>query len=85
MAPEPTLNISEIFHSIQGESSHCGRPCVFLRLAGCNLRCSYCDARYTYEEPGRKMALTELTGFAAQYPQALVEITGGEPLLQENV
>lgn len=85
MTSEPTLNISEIFYSIQGESSHSGLPCVFLRLADCNLRCSYCDARYTYEEPGRKIPLTELTDFAAQYPQALVEITGGEPLLQENV
>ncbi|MCF6290756.1 MAG: 7-carboxy-7-deazaguanine synthase QueE [Desulfobacterales bacterium] len=85
MAPESTLNISETFYSIQGESSLSGRPCVFLRLADCNLRCSFCDARYTYEEPGRETGLAELIDFAARYPRALVEITGGEPLLQENV
>lgn len=85
MVPEPALEISEIFYSIQGESSHSGLPCVFFRLAGCNLRCSFCDARYTYEEPGRTFPLAELFSYAARFPHALVEITGGEPLLQENV
>lgn len=84
------LQVSEIFYSIQGESSWAGYPCIFVRLAGCNLRCSYCDARYTYEEPGRAMepaaVLAEIRRLAPkQSPPPLVEITGGEPLLQEGV
>lgn len=79
------LNISELFYSIQGESTHAGLPCVFIRLAGCNLRCRYCDARYTYEEAHATMTLEVILSFVDGYPDALVEITGGEPLLQENV
>lgn len=79
------LNISEIFYSIQGESSFAGYPCIFIRLAGCNLRCSYCDAKYTYEEPGTKTPIAELLQSVEKHPTALVEITGGEPLLQEEV
>jgi 7-carboxy-7-deazaguanine synthase len=82
---DSTLQISEIFYSIQGESSHAGYPCLFFRLAGCNLRCSYCDARYTYEEPGNPTPVSDLLAEAARYPNALIEITGGEPLLQEGV
>ncbi len=82
--PESLL-VSEIFYSIQGESSFAGYPCLFIRLAGCNLRCTYCDARYTYEEEGERKTLDELLTAAEEYPQALVEITGGEPLLQERV
>ena len=85
MATDPLLHISETFYSIQGESRFAGYPCFFIRLAGCNLRCSYCDARYTYEEPGRPMAMAALLAEAARYPGGLVEITGGEPLLQDNV
>ncbi|OGQ96019.1 MAG: radical SAM protein [Deltaproteobacteria bacterium RIFOXYD12_FULL_57_12] len=85
MAPEQSLLISELFYSIQGESSFSGLACVFFRLAGCNLRCAFCDARYTYEEPGHDLPLAEFFLFADRYPGALVEITGGEPLLQENV
>ena len=85
MAHDRTLLVSEIFYSIQGESSFAGLPCVFIRLAGCNLRCSYCDARYTYEEDGFEKTLDELMDFTGKRPHALVEITGGEPLLQENV
>jgi len=77
-----SLTVSELFFSIQGESSYAGLPCVFIRLHGCNLRCSYCDARYTYEEPGGVKSIHEITKFASHYPGALVEITGGEPLLQ---
>ena len=80
-----SFNISEKFYSIQGESSLAGYPCVFFRLSGCNLRCHYCDARYTYEESGAATSLSNLLEFAGRYPGALVEITGGEPLLQENV
>lgn len=85
MAQALTLNISELFYSIQGESTHAGLPCVFIRLAGCNLRCHYCDARYTYEEAHAEMALDLILSFVDGYPGAMVEITGGEPLLQENV
>ena len=79
------LNISELFYSIQGESTYAGLPCVFIRLSGCNLRCHYCDARYTYEEAHAAMALDMILSFVDGYPGAIVEITGGEPLLQENV
>ena len=77
-----TLNISELFFSIQGESTYAGLPCVFIRLHGCNLRCAYCDARYTYEEAGKEISTGDIIKFANQYPDAIVEITGGEPLLQ---
>ena len=79
------LNISELFYSIQGESTYAGLPCVFIRLAGCNLRCRYCDARYTYEEAHAEITLDTILSFVDSYPTALVEITGGEPLIQENV
>jgi 7-carboxy-7-deazaguanine synthase len=82
---EPTLTVSELFYSLQGESSYAGYPCVFIRLTGCNLRCSYCDSRYSYEEEGRQMPLTEILAYAQSRPTALVTITGGEPLLQENI
>jgi 7-carboxy-7-deazaguanine synthase len=80
-----SLAVSELFYSIQGESSHAGYPCLFIRLAGCNLRCAYCDARYTYEEAGRPMDLAEIMAFVRSSPVRLVEITGGEPLLQKDV
>ena len=85
MRDEPCLQLSEIFYSIQGESSFAGYPCLFFRLSGCNLRCSYCDAKYTYEEPATVTSLSTLLSEAARYPNALIEITGGEPLLQEGV
>lgn len=85
MRDDPTLQLSEIFYSIQGESSFAGYPCLFFRLSGCNLRCSYCDAKYTYEEPGTTTSLDTLLSEAAQYPNVLIEITGGEPLLQEGI
>src|SRR5580658_9236745 len=67
------LQISEIYKSLQGESTYAGLPCVFLRLTGCNLRCNWCDSEFSFYG-GRKMALQEV----------LVEITGGEPMLQER-
>ncbi len=77
------LEVSEIFHSIQGESTYAGLPCVFVRLAGCNLDCSYCDTRYARQrgEPLSREAITERV---EAYRCRLVEITGGEPLLQEE-
>jgi 7-carboxy-7-deazaguanine synthase len=78
-----TLLVNEIFYSIQGESTFSGRPCIFVRLAGCNLRCSYCDTRYAYEQ-GVDMEITEIMNRIAAYQCQLVEITGGEPLLQSQ-
>lgn len=85
MANDPTLRVSELFYSIQGESTFAGLPCVFIRLSGCNLRCGYCDAAYTWDEAGEEMSLATILAYIDRYPRALVEITGGEPLLQENV
>lgn len=84
MSTPHSLTVAETFYSIQGETSFAGYPCVFIRLAGCNLRCSYCDARYTYEEPGSQQTVAELAAFAASYPGIPVMLTGGEPLLQKN-
>ena len=78
-----SLIVNEIFYSIQGESIYSGRPCIFVRLTGCNLRCSYCDTQYAYEE-GIKMEITQIMGRIADYKCSLVEITGGEPLLQNE-
>jgi 7-carboxy-7-deazaguanine synthase len=78
------LRVNEIFYSIQGESSYAGKPCIFIRLAGCNLRCSYCDTEYAFYE-GINIPITEIIKKVGAYDCKLVEITGGEPLLQENV
>jgi 7-carboxy-7-deazaguanine synthase len=78
------LTINEIFHSIQGESTHSGRPCVFVRLTACNLRCSWCDTPYAFTE-GRRMSLDDVVAAVDRYGCDLVEITGGEPLLQAEV
>jgi 7-carboxy-7-deazaguanine synthase len=78
------LTINEIFYSIQGESTHAGQPCVFVRLTACDLRCSWCDTPYAFYE-GRKMPLDEVVQQAEAYNCPLIEITGGEPLLQEQV
>ena len=79
-----TLVINEIFHSIQGESSYAGLPCVFVRLTACNLRCSWCDTTYSFHE-GQPMSLSDVIVKVLEYNCPLVEITGGEPLLQPNV
>ena len=78
------LTINEIFHSIQGESTHTGRPCVFVRLTACDLRCSWCDTPYAFTE-GSKMSIDAVVSRVEQYGCDLVEITGGEPLLQRDV
>jgi len=78
------MQVTEIYRSIQGESSYAGLPCVFVRLTGCNLRCAWCDSEYTFSG-GRKMRLEEVEGEVLRLsPSGLVEITGGEPLLQER-
>ena len=75
------LKINEIFKSIQGESSYVGLPCVFVRLTGCNLRCSYCDTEYAFYE-GKEMTVSKTIAAVEEFNLQLVEITGGEPLLQ---
>jgi 7-carboxy-7-deazaguanine synthase len=78
------MQITEIFNSIQGESTHVGLPCVFVRLTGCNLRCSWCDSEYTFTG-GTRMAIEEVIERVERLSSSgLVEITGGEPLLQEK-
>jgi len=86
-----TLVINEIFHSIQGESTWAGLPCTFIRLTGCHLRCGYCDTEYAFHE-GTRMTLNEiatevarLTSHIDNRTSHIIEITGGEPLLQPNV
>lgn len=83
-AGEGTLTINEIYHSIQGESTWAGEPCVFVRLTFCDLRCTYCDTQYAFYE-GKKQPLPEIVGAVAAFNCPLVEVTGGEPLLQKNV
>jgi 7-carboxy-7-deazaguanine synthase len=78
------LTINEIFHSIQGESTHAGRPCVFVRLTACDLRCSWCDTPYAFTE-GTKVSLDDIVSRVKAFDCPVVEITGGEPLLQKNV
>src|SRR5579871_2171432 len=81
---QTALAITEIFHSIQGESSWMGLPCVFVRLTGCPLRCRWCDTEYAFHG-GEKMALEAILEKVASYGCRLVEVTGGEPLAQPAV
>jgi 7-carboxy-7-deazaguanine synthase len=78
------LTVNEIFYSIQGESTRAGQPCVFVRLTACDLRCSWCDTEYAFYE-GRKQSIDEVLAEVDRFGCDLVEITGGEPLLQEEV
>ncbi len=75
------IQITEIFKSVQGESSYAGLPCVFVRLTGCNLRCRYCDTEYAFHD-GKDMTVSETVEEIGKFGLKLVEITGGEPLLQ---
>jgi len=78
------IKVNEIFYSIQGESRFNGFPCIFIRLTGCNLRCKYCDTQYAYKK-GRSLDIPKILTTIAPYPCSLVEITGGEPLLQKEM
>jgi 7-carboxy-7-deazaguanine synthase len=78
------LRITEIFLSIQGESSHAGRPCSFVRLTGCPMRCVWCDSEYTFYG-GEKVSFEEIFARLDKFGCKLVEVTGGEPLAQKNV
>jgi len=77
------LKINEIYFSIQGESSYAGLPCVFIRLTGCNLRCTYCDTEYAFYE-GQDYSVKDVIAKVGEYDCKLVEITGGEPLVQDQ-
>lgn len=79
-----SLQVNEIFYSIQGESTYAGRPCVFVRLTGCHLRCRWCDTTYAFYE-GAQRSVEQVLEQVRAYKCPLVEITGGEPLLQEEV
>ena len=76
-----TLRICEIFYSLQGEASFAGQPCVFIRLSGCNLRCAWCDTTYAYSD-GAEKSISEILDEIEKYPSNLIEITGGEPMVQ---
>ena len=78
-----SLKINEIYYSVQGESTHAGRPCVFIRLTYCNLRCTYCDSEYAFYE-GKDMEITHIMNEIIQWNCNLVEVTGGEPLFQDK-
>ena len=78
-----SLKINEIYYSVQGESTHAGRPCIFIRLTYCNLRCSYCDTEYAFYD-GKNMEITDIMSEIKQWDCNLVEVTGGEPLFQEE-
>jgi 7-carboxy-7-deazaguanine synthase len=82
---DPQIKIAELFYSIQGESSFAGYPCFFIRFADCNLRCTYCDTRYAYEEDHPQLSISRILAELKKYPGAIVEVTGGEPLLQEGI
>lgn len=79
-----TLKINEIFFSIQGESSHAGKPCVFIRLTYCNLRCSYCDTEYAFYD-GKDISIDDILEEVKKYNCKTIEVTGGEPLMQKPV
>lgn len=81
---EGNLKVNEIYLSVQGESTWAGLPCVFVRLTACDLRCSYCDTTYAFYE-GKKQTLDEVFAAVMAFDCPLVEMTGGEPLLQKNI
>jgi 7-carboxy-7-deazaguanine synthase len=78
------LTVNELFYSIQGESTYAGRPCVFVRLTACDLRCTWCDTPYAFTQ-GHRRSVDEVLEDVSRYGCRLVEVTGGEPLLQEDV
>ena len=77
------IKVNEIYHSIQGESTYSGLPCLFIRLTGCNLRCTYCDTEYAFYD-GKEFSIQQIIDKVKRYNCKLVEVTGGEPLMQEE-
>src|SRR5215468_6475752 len=85
-SPLPSLKVSEIFYSIQGEGMLAGVPSLFVRLSGCNLRCTWCDTPYTSWSPeGSEMAIAEIVDEARRYPAKHTVVTGGEPMLAPDI
>lgn len=78
------MRVTEIFYSVQGESTHAGRPCVFVRFTGCDLRCGYCDTAYAFVG-GKDWSRDEIHAEVARYPTKFVCLTGGEPVLQAEL
>jgi 7-carboxy-7-deazaguanine synthase len=78
------MKVNELFYSIQGESSYAGQPCAFIRLSGCNLRCTYCDTQYAFYE-GTEKSVSEILHAIEEFPTRLALVTGGEPMLQKSV
>ena len=78
-----SLKVNEIYYSIQGESTHAGRPCIFIRLTYCNLRCTYCDTEYAFYD-GEDIEIPEIMAKIKRWNCNLVEVTGGEPLFQDE-
>ena len=78
------MKVNEIFYSIQGEGTQCGLPTIFIRLTGCNLRCSYCDTKYAYTK-GKQLSIEEITYALQEFPCNTVCITGGEPLIHQDL
>jgi 7-carboxy-7-deazaguanine synthase len=78
------VRVTEIFFSIQGESTHAGKPCVFVRFTGCDLRCGYCDTAYAFHG-GKEMSRAQILGEVAGHPARFVCLTGGEPVLQREL
>ena len=78
------MKINEIFYSLQGEGKWTGLPNIFIRVTGCNLRCSYCDTKYAYEH-GKKMSIAEIVNEIQKFPCIHICLTGGEPLLQQEI
>ncbi len=81
---DASLRLSEMFFSIQGESTYAGLPCIFIRSTGCDLRCKWCDTAYAFSG-GRTWRVAEIMAHIARWPCKLVELTGGEPMLQKNI
>ena len=77
------LKVDDIFYSVQGESTHTGLPCVFVRFTLCNLRCTYCDTEYAFYD-GEDLSINQIIKKVKNYGCNLVEVTGGEPLMQEE-
>src|SRR3954451_16301943 len=82
-ARDDVIVVHEIYTSIQGESTHAGRPCVFVRTTGCHLRCTYCDTEHAFHA-GEERAVADVLRIVTALPVKLVELTGGEPLLQKG-
>jgi 7-carboxy-7-deazaguanine synthase len=78
------MKVNEMFYSLQGESSYMGCPCAFIRLSGCNLRCTYCDTSYAFDE-GAEISISEILHEVEKFPTRLALVTGGEPMLQKSV